>query len=161
MQANVHRAGDTALALSFFLRGDLAALRIPLSGPPRRADRLWQHTCFEAFVRAGDEAAYHEFNLAPSGEWAAYRFQWYRQAARGTGPGPTPEIKVSSSGQLLQLEAVVPLDSAVFPAGAPLRLGLSAVLEGKDGSLSYWALKHPPGKADFHHADAFAIVIPA
>jgi hypothetical protein len=31
------------------------------------------------------------------------------------------------------------------------------VIEAADGSLSYWALRHPPGKPDFHHRDAFAL----
>jgi hypothetical protein len=36
------------------------------------------------------------------------------------------------------------------------RLGLSAVLEEKDGTKSYWALAHPnPDKPDFHLADCF------
>ncbi len=34
-----------------------------------------------------------------------------------------------------------------------LRLGLSAVVEANDGTLSYWALRHPPGRPDFHHPD--------
>jgi hypothetical protein len=38
-----------------------------------------------------------------------------------------------------------------------IRLGLSAVVEATDGGLSYWALRHPPGKPDFHHIDAFAL----
>ena len=36
------------------------------------------------------------------------------------------------------------------------RLGLSAVIEDTSGRKSYWALAHPPGKPDFHHADCFA-----
>jgi hypothetical protein len=42
-----------------------------------------------------------------------------------------------------------------------LRLGLSAVIESCNGSLSYWALRHPAGKPDFHHADAFALGLEA
>jgi hypothetical protein len=42
-------------------------------------------------------------------------------------------------------------------AGARLTLALSAVIEDEDGVLSYWALKHPAGKPDFHHRDAFAL----
>jgi hypothetical protein len=38
-------------------------------------------------------------------------------------------------------------------------LGLSAVIEDLDGVLSYWALRHPPGKPDFHHPDTFALEI--
>jgi hypothetical protein len=40
---------------------------------------------------------------------------------------------------------------------SPLHLGLSAVLEATNGDKSYWALAHPPGKPDFHHADCFAL----
>ena len=39
----------------------------------------------------------------------------------------------------------------------PLRLALSAVVEADDGTLSYWALRHPPGRPDFHHADGFVL----
>ena len=50
----------------------------------------------------------------------------------------------------LALQATVPC--AAFPdLTAPLRLGLSAVLEGDDGKLHYWALAHPASRPDFHH----------
>jgi hypothetical protein len=31
------------------------------------------------------------------------------------------------------------------------------VIEDQSGGVSYWALAHPPGKPDFHHADGFAL----
>jgi hypothetical protein len=43
-----------------------------------------------------------------------------------------------------------------LPRNAPWRLGLSALIEDTSGCKSYWALAHPPGKPDFHHADCFA-----
>jgi hypothetical protein len=36
-------------------------------------------------------------------------------------------------------------------------MGLSAVIEERDGMLSYWALRHAPGKPDFHRRDGFAL----
>jgi hypothetical protein len=36
-------------------------------------------------------------------------------------------------------------------------IGLSAVVEATDGSLSYWALAHAPGRPDFHHAHSFGL----
>jgi hypothetical protein len=33
------------------------------------------------------------------------------------------------------------------------------VVEDEAGAFAYWALKHPPGKPDFHHPDAFALVL--
>jgi hypothetical protein len=47
-----------------------------------------------------------------------------------------------------------------LPRDAPWRLGLSAVIEETSGRKSYWALAHPPGKPDFHHADCFAYELP-
>ena len=54
------------------------ALRLPPTVIPARADGLWQRTCFELFLRRAGEAGYVEFNFSPSGEWAAYQFDGYR-----------------------------------------------------------------------------------
>jgi hypothetical protein len=43
-----------------------------------------------------------------------------------------------------------------LPRNVLWRLGLSALIEETSGRKSYWALAHPPGKPDFHHADCFA-----
>jgi len=53
------------------------------------------------------------------------------------------------------------LDLAKMDDLWPISLGLSAVLEDRDGGFSYWALVHPPGKPDFHHRDCFALTLPA
>ena len=43
-------------------------------------------------------------------------------------------------------------------ADAPVVLvGLSAVVESREGGLSWWALRHAPGRPDVHHPDAFAL----
>ena len=70
-----------------------------------------------------------------------------------------PHIAVRSTGSRLELDALVRLDglSAIHPR-APLRIGLSAVIEASDG-LSYWALRHPADKPDFHDADGFALLL--
>jgi hypothetical protein len=39
-------------------------------------------------------------------------------------------------------------------------LGLSAVLEEKDGTKSYWALAHPAEKPDFHARNCFVAKLP-
>jgi hypothetical protein len=150
-----------ALALTFVLGGDIARLRVPSFESPRRADRLWEHTCFEAFVRAQGQAGYYEFNFSPSGEWAAYAFREYREGGPIDDDQLDPKIATQREAEMLELHAVVRLDrlSQLLP-GSILRLGLSAVVEDINGRLSYWALKHPPGKPDFHHPDNFALEIP-
>ena len=57
-----------------------------------------------------------------------------------------PLIRVHRSAQRLALETEVALEPP--PLTRSIRLGLSAVVESVDGGLSYWALRHPPGKPD-------------
>jgi len=159
IDVQVESAANGILALTFVLQGDLASLRIPVERPRRREDELWQHTCFEAFLMAGDGPGYREYNFSPSGEWAAYAFRDYRQAKDQQAGVATdesaPVIRVHRRAQRLALEAEVSLEPPPRPRS--IRLGLSAVVEATDGGLSYWALRHPPGKPDFHHIDAFAL----
>ena len=58
-----------------------------------------------------------------------------------------------------RLELGAEICQRLLPHGRPLRLGLSAVVEDAAGKLSYWALRHTPGKPDFHHTDAFALTL--
>lgn len=147
-----------AIVLTYALEGDVTCLRIPPPRTPSRADRLWEHTCFEAFIRVKSDPAYHEFNFAPSGEWAAYTFRSYREGAPLGHQALDPGITVRSANDSFQLDAVIRLDYLpAIQSGARLRLGLSAVVEDDRGVLSHWALRHPPGKPDFHHPDAFAL----
>jgi hypothetical protein len=53
------------------------------------------------------------------------------------------------------------LDGLSLPGAAVWRLGLSAVIEETSGRKSYWALAHPKGKPDFHHADCFTLELAA
>src|SRR5258706_375631 len=79
--ARLRRMPDGPLAVAYVIEGELARLRIPAPRPPRVGERLWQHTCCEVFVAREGRAGYHEFNFAPSGEWAAYAFRHYREGA--------------------------------------------------------------------------------
>src|SRR5271154_1016072 len=76
------RIDKASLRLRYRVSGVIAALRIPPPGRPARTDALWQHTCFEAFLRPGSGDGYLEFNFAPSTEWAAYSFATYRSEMR-------------------------------------------------------------------------------
>src|SRR5580700_7566104 len=78
IQVLVHRSENADLQMTFRLDGDLSRIRIPSPAVPRIATHLWHHTCFEAFIAVEGKPAYHEFNFAPSGEWAAYAFCGYR-----------------------------------------------------------------------------------
>lgn len=149
------RAGS--LVLSYQVSGAIGALRLPVRTPAERRDGLWRHTCFEAFVRAPPGEPYYEFNFAPSTHWAAYRFERYRAGMRAAARIGALPIAVQSGPDRCIVQASLELDGmADLPPQAAWRLGLSAVIEDESGRLSYWALAHPAGKPDFHHADGFA-----
>jgi hypothetical protein len=150
---------DAGLALLYVVTGEIGALRLPAMGTPGRADGLWRQTCFEAFLRPGEE--YYEFNFAPSLQWAAYRFSGYRSGMRSAEEFSGLRIEIESDASRLELRVALSLSELPeLPADAPWQLGLSAIIEEATGAMSYWALAHPPGKPDFHHADCFALEHP-
>ena len=155
----VRRSASAELRMTFRLDGDIPRIRVTPPGVPRIATQLWRHTCFEAFIAVEGHPAYHEFNFAPSGEWAVYAFCGYRNGGPLSNEMMRPQIAVRSTGSRLELDALVRLDalSAIHPS-ASLRIGLSAIIEASDG-LSYWALRHPADKPDFHDADGFALLL--
>jgi hypothetical protein len=129
---------------------------IPETAQPERADELWRTTCFEAFLRPVGESVYREWNFAPSGDWAAYDFSGYRMEMVEAEVGPPPYIRMEDNLTWWALGATFAID-----ANTKWDLGLSVVLEEKDGTKSYWALAHPASdKPDFHHPDCFAARLP-
>lgn len=148
--ASATPAPDGGLHLRFVLTGDLARLRIPTpAAQPGATDGLWRHTCCEAFVATPHDAAYREFNLSPSGDWAAYRFSAERQRDTAAPPLPAPRIVCTHDAQALHLQAWLPPEALPPPTEGRL-LGLTAVIEQTDGRLSYWALAHAAARPDFH-----------
>ena len=139
----------------------MARLLIPEPGAADCTDGLWEHSCFEVFVAVPGEAAYREFNLSPSGQWAAYAFSSYRQRDERRLLDVPPQVTARLFAGRLELEAVI--KAAVLPpavGAAKLQIGLCAVVEAADlidGSHSYWALRHPAALPDFHHRDGFAV----
>jgi hypothetical protein len=145
------------LVLSYVVTGKMSDIRMPSVTTAARGDQLWQHTCFEAFVRASSGAEYYEFNFAPSTQWAAYRFSGYRSGMRVAAEITAAPIEVQSSPDSYTLQASLDLGRlSALPREASWRLGLSALIEDTGGRKSYWALAHPSGKPDFHHIDSFA-----
>ena len=145
------------LELIFQLRGDISGLQIPSRKSASVGAELWRHTCFESFIAIEGEAAYHEFNLAPSGQWAVYEFRGYRDGRLLADERLNPQILVSSTPRTFELKASIPLDFlSVVHATAPLCVGLAAVIETRD-DFSYWAIRHPREKPDFHDREGFAL----
>lgn len=159
IEVEVERVGEAGLRLDYRVHGDLARLKAPDMTQAGRADGLWKHTCFEAFIRAEGRPGYLEFNFAGL-QWATYRFDAYREGMTPSSVEPW-SIEGSAHGDRVAIE-IDPGRMARPDLPAPdWRVGLSAVIEDADGGISYWALAHPPGKPDFHHPDSFALVLPA
>ncbi|HEY1750356.1 MAG TPA: DOMON-like domain-containing protein [Caulobacteraceae bacterium] len=159
LAAEAARRGPTGLVLRYELAGRLGDLAIPAAAPPERTDELWRHSCFEAFVAAGDPAGgYVELNFSPSSQWAAYGFSSYREGmAAAAIAAPSIEARFEG-GRRLRLDVSLDL-AGLLPADTAWRVALTAVVEAADGRKSYWALAHPPGRPDFHHAAGFAAVL--
>jgi hypothetical protein len=176
------RRGGRRIRLRYVASGNIRAIEAPQYVSEKgRADDLWRHTCFEAFIRVGSSRAYHEFNLAPSGAWSCYRFDDYRHgmlAEKHAGPPGIDtynQLESESPERLKELEAagldafarfetpffmltaILDLEDTALPIDLPWHVGLSAVIEERNGTISYWALSHPPGDPDFHNPDCFAL----
>lgn len=148
LEVEARRAGRV-LSLEYVLAGPVEMVRWPQAAERVRTDGLWQATCFEAFVLTA--GGYVEYNLSPSGAWAAYRFDGYREGMRGLEM-PAPFIVTRTAPGRFVLTADVTL-----PEDAGEAVGLTAVIGGFDGAIAYWALAHSSDKPDFHHPDSFAL----
>ena len=150
LEVEARRAGGV-LSLEYVLAGPVELVRWPDAAARARTDDLWRATCFEAFVRT--VSGYVEYNLSPSGAWAAYRFDGHRQGMRALEmPAPFIVTRMAQGRFVLTVDVELPEDAAAA-------VGLAAVIEGFDGTIAYWGLAHPSEGPDFHHPDSFAAVL--
>jgi hypothetical protein len=138
------------------LAGPIGRLAIPQRLRPQRAERLWEHTCFEAFISPGTGPRYYELNFSPSTHWAAYEFEGYREGMRPLELAAPPQLAVVETADELRVTARMEL-AALPNAPWPWRVGLAAVVEERSGRRGYFALRHARDKPDFHDAAGFAV----
>jgi hypothetical protein len=157
--ANVEHAASLAAVATtniwFGVGAPAERFVIPQATEPARADELWRTTCFEAFLRPLGEENYREWNFAPSGQWATYEFSGYRENMAAADADLAPYIRMEDNFTWWALGATI-----AVPADTNWEIGLSAVLEEKDGTKSYWALAHPGEKPDFHDPGCFVARLP-
>lgn len=151
------------LVVAVRIVGELARLRIPTDSERLDPDRLWAHTCCELFVApfVGDAyprgaLAYVEWNFSPNGQVARFEFSAYRQRrpSSASAAGAAAWACSDRAGGALALDARAPLPP---DTGGAARISITAVVEDEGGALSYWALRHPTDRPDFHHPDGFAL----
>ncbi len=162
IETDVRWTSQRVLEVSFEVPAGIDDLEPPRASAFGRADELWRQSCFEIFIRSEDQEAYTEFNFALSGQWAVYGFDRYREAMRSVHLWSAPGCAYAyweGGGLTLTVPLWTGGLDGLVGAG-PWRMGLAAVIAEKNGRKSYWALAHPEGKPDFHHADCFALEVP-
>jgi hypothetical protein len=160
IEVAVRREPRDALEIHFRMTGDVTELCFPPRARAERVEELWRHTCFEAFIRATGDDRYLELNFSPSTEWAAYHFNSWRAGMSPALECAAPSIRFDLGGAAADLHVGLTLDWATRLRDADWQVGLAAILEDREGRKSQWALAHPPGQPDFHHADTFACELP-
>lgn len=153
------RSSDDRLWLRYQVEMPVDRLALPAPVKTRRADKLWETTCCEAFVRSPRAKGYVEYNISPSSQWAAYRFDDYRKGMTELPMEMPPKVSLNISENCFALDVEYLLPGEW--RGDLLELALSAVIQERDGNKSYWALAHPLKKPDFHHGDCFALQLAA
>ena len=116
---------------------------------------MWQATCFELFLQRPETQDYLEFNFAPNGDWAGYHFTGFRDGRTGLSTA-APRIEIDMSAGHLLVKVDIDRLPPRFTTNS-LSLGPTAILEAKDGQISYWALHHPSNKPDFHRSETFQL----
>jgi len=145
------------LYLRYRLEGPLEELLIPEYKPIGiRNHNLWQNTCFEAFWAEANSTTYSELNYSVNSDWNIYKFSNYRsnQVEEQYIPNFKPIHRQSKNSLSIGLTIELP---ACIAADTNLELSLTAVLEQKNGNLSYWALTHNGVDPDFHRRDSFLL----
>jgi hypothetical protein len=146
------------LTLDYRLDDPWDAVRLPAApASPTRSDRLWEHTCFEAFVAPAGAARYWEVNLARGGDWNVWRFDDYRHGMAAEDGVHAAPIETTIGDGTLRLTATIDLAGIEALRDGELAVGLAVVVEASDGTLSYWAAVHPGKRPDFHARDGFSL----
>ena len=145
------------LSLAFYCYGDPAQLKgLPAKAGLQigeRVDELWRSTCFEIFLKESRDTAYTEMNFSPTGHWAAYMFEDYRQGmCNATMDSPRIAATIRDNCFILSIVVEQPIEFAPL---STFNCAITAVFETQDGAISYWSLKHPDGPADFHDSIGF------
>lgn len=115
---------------------------------------LWNHTCFEAFLKPVGTEQYYEFNFSFKPAWMVFHFERYRfpQPPTTSHDFQMQSMKWDSTNFKLTVEITNKTKHKKF------NIGLTAILEEKTGIKHYCALAHVGSKPDFHLSDSFTLM---
>ncbi len=144
-------------SIGYELCGPMYELALPSPAEtPARKIGLWEKTCLEFFLAAGNSSRYLEFNLSPSGDWNVFRFESYRKGMKEEPAFASLPFSVRRAPDSIGLSLELGLDK-IISADEALEVAVSAVIELANGALTYWALAHPGPRPDFHRKEGFII----
>jgi len=151
---------NNLITIHYALRGKLEHIFLPSPAVnPTRNEELWKTTCFEFFLAVKDSPEYWEFNLSPSGDWNVYRMDAYRRIGfrkETLIQRLQFETQKDSNGFLLALDVDL---NAILRVEQILEVGITAVIQTRERSESYWALVHPAAEPDFHLRESFILAM--
>jgi hypothetical protein len=147
---------ENRLFVRYDIRGDVGSIHLPAFSSPARKDDLWRATCFEFFVALPSCPEYWEFNMSPSSEWNVYHMDAYRQVNMQEETRICQLPFTFQKGNEISLDISIDLN-LILQADPRVQLGITAIIQTKDGSETYWALSHPGTKADFHLRESFIL----
>ena len=147
------------LSIHYDVRGDVEIIHFPAFATPARKDDLWKATCFEFFLTIPDLPEYWEFNMSPSSEWNVYRMDAYRRIGfrEETAISQLPfDFRKDNNGYTFDVSVDM---SPIIQSEQNIQIGITAIIQTKDGDETYWALVHPGKQADFHLRESFILEI--
>jgi hypothetical protein len=148
---------ENILSIEYQLFGDMNAISIaPPATAPSRQSHLWEATCFEFFIGIPGDRNYWEFNLSPSGDWAVFALDDYRQGLRDELAFTSLLFQVDRYPNYITLSLEFDLSELIL-AEQDLEMSVTTVIKSSQDELSYWAIAHSGKEADFHLRDSFSI----
>jgi hypothetical protein len=148
------------LALHYSLAGKVEdVFLLPTSLNASRKDELWKSTCFEFFLAIKDQPEYWEFNMSPSGDWNVYHMDSYRRIGfREETSIQHLQFNAQQEEDVFGLDTTIDL-SPMIGLDQLLEVGITAIVQTKDGNESFWALTHPAPHPDFHLRESFILAL--
>ncbi len=144
--------------ISYKLQGALSNIDLGEGNPHHaRVMKLWEKSCFELFIKNADNS-YIEFNFSPEFEFNCFYFAGLGDALCEYSRMDSVKIDILLSLDVFHL--IAEIDKKKFPESffmnkGHLKVGITSVIQDKNGSISYWALSHHDTRPNFHDFKSF------
>ena len=154
---HISRPNAETIQVHYQVTGDLNSVVIPQrTNPPVRRDELWTTTCLEMFIGDKELSPYWEFNLSPNSDWNIYKLSDYRSNLKPDIEYQDLDSVINNTVDHFELKLVCPLPRDLQKSQT-IEVAICAVIQFKQGPITYWGLNHGGVEADFHRRDGFVL----